>query len=69
MLIIECTLGIIIFCLLSAFAFWRKVLRQRHLYLDTLLAHVAGQRKENQRQLQWALQEQLRLQEESGMRW
>lgn len=69
MLIIAWTLGIIIvLCLLSAFAcwFWRNTLRQRRLFVDALLAQVAEQRRENQRQMQWVREEGTRLQEESA---
>lgn len=62
MIPIACTLGIIVLCLLSAF--WRNALRQRRLIIDALLAHVARQREENQRQLQWIVTERMRLKEE-----
>jgi len=56
MLIVACTLSIIIvLCLLPMLALWESSMNRRRLFMDALLAHVAGQRGENQRQLQWMM--------------
>ena len=65
MLLVACTLSVItVLCLLSLFALWEASMNRRRLFMDALLAQVAGQRREIQRQLQWVAQERTRLQEE-----